>query len=135
MKLLPLLILSILTQVTCNSLAFAETSVDDELLLADEAIESPAMNIEGKYKKEKEKEVTSTFEEQPQAIAKPRKKTRTHELTPSEKLKLVRQRLEERNRIMIEKKMEQIRYQQELALARQLQRSMNQTLKSIDNIE
>jgi hypothetical protein len=35
---------------------------------------------------------------------------------------------------MVEKKMEQIRYKQELALARQLERSMNQTLKAIDNV-
>jgi hypothetical protein len=48
---------------------------------------------------------------------------------------MYRERLEERNKIMVERKMEQIRFQQEVALARKLEQSMNQTLKSIDNIK
>jgi hypothetical protein len=36
---------------------------------------------------------------------------------------------------MVEKKMEQIRFQQEMALARQLEQSMNQTIKAIDNVK
>jgi hypothetical protein len=44
----------------------------------------------------------------------------------------MREKLEIRNRIMVEKKMEQIRWQQELALAKKLEQSMNQTINAID---
>lgn len=97
----------------------AETTSDD-ITLADEAISAPTMNIEGQYKVNAEETV------------KPQQKRK---LSQSEKLKLYREKLEERNRIMVEKKMEQIRYQQELALAKKLEQSMNQTLKAIDTIE
>ena len=53
-------------------------------------------------------------------------------LSPSERLRLRRQQLEVRNRIMVEKKMEQIRWQQEIALAKKLEESMNQTIQAID---
>ncbi len=106
-----------------GSVAFAETeiTINDEVTLADEAIQAPEMNIEGKYKVESPA---------PKKVNKPVKK-----ISASDRLKLLRMRLEERNKIMLEKKMEHIRYQQELALARQLEQSMNQTLKAIDEIK
>jgi hypothetical protein len=108
-----------------SAVADTEITLSDELSLADEAIESPQMNIEGQYQIET-----------PVAPA-PKKAVRRaapKKVSASDRLKLYRERLELRNRIMVEKKMEQIRYQQELALARQLERSMNQTLKAIDNV-
>lgn len=103
----------------------AETETPDELTLADEAIETPALNIEGQYQVQE----VAPKKQVERIVQKPRK------ISQSEKLKLYRERLEERNRIMVEKKMEQIRFQQEIALAKKLEASMNQTLKAIDNIE
>jgi len=118
--------------LTLLSLVFAfnvhadtELSVNDELTLADEAIQSPAMDIEGQYKVE-----TQVPQKKPA-----QKKQIQKQLSSSDRLKLLRQRLEERNKIMVEKKMEQIRYQQELALARQLEQSMNKTIQAIDGIK
>ncbi len=109
----------------------AETSSDD-LTLADEAIQSPTLDIEGQYKvQEAAPAHEAAAVAAPVKIA-PKKEVR---LSQSDRLKLYRERLEERNRIMVEKKMEQIRYQQELALARQLEQSMNQTLKAIDTVK
>lgn len=108
----------------------AETSSDD-LTLADEAIESPTLDIEGQYKVQEAAPVHEAAVVAPVKIA-PKKEPR---LSQSDRLKLYRERLEERNRIMVEKKMEQIRYQQELALARQLEQSMNQTLNAIDSVK
>jgi hypothetical protein len=112
----------------------AETS-SEELTLADEAIQAPTMDIEGQYLVKEEvkpepvavKEVTEVKVSAPKKIAK--------KLSQSDRLKIYRERLEERNKIMVEKKMEQIRFQQELALARQLENSMNQTLKAIDQVK
>lgn len=110
--------------------AKAEINSDD-LALADEAIQSPAMDIEGQYKVQEPAVVhEAAVVEAPVKLAPKKVKT----LSQSDKLKLYRERLEERNRIMVERKMEQIRYQQELALARQLEQSMNQTLKAIDSV-
>lgn len=114
-----ILILGLLMSAAVN--AETEITLNDEITLADEAVEAPELNIEGKYRVEKPA---------PKKIVKPVKK-----ISSSDRLKLLRTRLEERNKIMLEKKMEQIRYQQELALARQLEQSMNQTLKAIDEIK
>jgi hypothetical protein len=119
-----------------NVKADTETSVADELTLADEAIQAPALNIEGQY------QVAPTpapVQRAPVAQAAPAAPVRRlapapKKLTASDRLRILRNRLEERNRIMVEKKMEQIRFQQELALARQLEQSMNQTIKAIDNV-
>lgn len=107
----------------------AETN-DNDLALADEAIQSPSMDIEGQYQV---KEVV--VKETPKEEVKITPKKMVKKISQSERLKLYRERLEERNKIMVERKMEQIRYQQELALARQLEQSMNQTLKAIDHIK
>lgn len=102
----------------------AETTPDD-LTLADESIQSPTINIEGKYKIQEPAAV-------PVVVVTPVKVKR---LSQSDKLKIYRERLEERNKIMVEKKMEQIRFKQELALAHKLEQTMNQTLKAIDTIQ
>lgn len=118
-----LMILSVL--LAFNVKAETEVAID-ELTLADEAIQSPTMNIEGQYQ---------VAPEPTPAPVKRAPRPAPKKLTSSDRLKLLRERLEERNRIMVEKKMEQIRFQQELALAKQLEQSMNQTLKSIDGIK
>ena len=117
-----LLLLSLALAFNVN--AETELNLNDDLTLADEAIQSPAMNIEGQYKVE-----------EPVAPKKVVKRQAPKQLSSSDRLKLLRQRLEERNRIMVEKKMEQIRFQQELALARQLEQSMNKTIQAIDGVK
>jgi len=112
-----------------NVKADSENSVSDDLTLADEAIQSPTMDIEGQYRVQEPAHEAATVAA-PVKIA-PRKAPK---ISQSDRLKIYRTRLEERNRIMVEKKMEQIRFQQELALARQLEQSMNQTLKAIDSV-
>lgn len=109
-----------------NAKADTDITISDELTLADEAIQAPTMNLEGQY------EAPAPAPAPKQVVV---KKPAPKKLTASDRLKLLRERLEERNRIMVEKKMEQIRYQQELALARQLEQSMNQTIKAIDGIK
>ena len=126
-----LMLLSVL--LAFNVKADTEVNVSDELTLADEAIQAPALNIEGQYQVEAPAApapVKRVVVRRPAPPAPVQKK-----LTSSDRLKLLRERLEVRNRIMVEKKMEQIRFQQELALARQLEQSMNQTIKAIDNVK
>lgn len=108
----------------------AEISTDD-LTLADEAIAAPTMDLEGQYKVQEQAPVheAAAVVETPKLAPKKIKR-----LSASDKMKLYRERLEERNRIMVERKMEQIRFQQELALAKKLEQSMNQTLKAIDSV-
>jgi len=118
-----LLLLSL--AVSINGYADTELNVNDELALADEAIQSPTMTIEGQYKMEAP--VAPKKAEPKRVVQK--------QLSSSDRLKLLRIRLEERNKIMIEKKMEQIRFQQELALARQLEQSMNKTIQAIDGLK
>lgn len=127
-----LMLLSVL--LAFNVKADTEINVNDELALADEAIQSPTINIEGKYKVE---EPVAAPAPAPAPVQQVRRAPRPapKQLTSSDRLRLLRQRLEERNRIMVEKKMEQIRFQQEMALARQLEQSMNQTIKAIDNVK
>lgn len=57
------------------------------------------------------------------------------DLSATEKLKVYRQKLEEKNLILLAKKMEMIRLQQEMALLRNLERSMDQTLNAIEKIQ
>ncbi len=113
-----------------NVKADTDLTINDELTLADEAIQAPTMNIEGQYQ---------VAEPTPAPAPAPKRvvvrKPAPKKLTASDRLKLLRERLEERNRIMVEKKMEQIRFQQEMALARQLEQSMNQQLKALDNVK
>lgn len=53
-------------------------------------------------------------------------------LSPSELLKRRREKLEERNKIMVEKKIEDIRVKQEIALTEKLQSSFNQSLNNLN---
>lgn len=108
---------------------YAETSSDD-LTMAEESIQAPTMDIEGQYLVKEEVKPEAPKEVKLAAPVKVRKK-----ITQSERMRMIRERLEERNRIMVERKMEQIRFQQELALARKLEQSMNQTLNAIDSIK
>jgi len=103
----------------------------DDLTLADEAISNPSVDIEGQYQVKEEK--AAPVAEKEVKVVTPIKVAK--KVSQSDRLKMYRERLEERNRIMIEKKMEMIRYRQEMALARQLEASMNQTIKAIDNVK
>jgi len=116
------LILLLTGLVTVNSYADVDTS---DLAMPDETIEAPALNIEGQVKAKAE--VIAPIEEKKIVVTEVKKP-----LSPSERLRLRRQQLEVRNRIMVEKKMEQIRWQQEIALAKKLEESMNQTIQAID---
>lgn len=109
----------------------AETNSDD-LSLADEAIQAPTMDLEGQYQVKEEAKVAPMAIKEVK-IAAPKKVAR--KISQSDRMKMYRERLEERNKIMIERKMEQIRFQQELALARKLEQSMNQTLRAIDSVK
>lgn len=118
-----------------NVKADTEINVNDELTLADEAIQAPTIDIEGKYKIAEPTPAPAPVPAPVQQVEVRRVAPAPKRLTSSDRLKLLRARLEERNRIMVEKKMEQIRFQQEMALARQLEQSMNQTIKAIDNVK
>ena len=112
-----------------NLKAETDMYINDDLTLADEAIESPTMDIEGRYKIAEPTQAPAPIQKIKRAPRAPKK------ISSSDRLRSLRQKLEERNRIMIEKKMEQIRFQQEMALAKKLEASMNQTLRAIDNIK
>ena len=117
-----------------NVKADTEFDINDELTLADEAIQSPTIDIEGKYKIAEP--VAAPIPPPPvQVVRRVAPAPAPKKLTASDRLKILRERLEVRNRIMVEKKMEQIRFQQELALAKQLEASMNQAIKAIDNVK
>jgi hypothetical protein len=110
----------------------AETNSED-LILADEAIQSPTLDIEGQYKVKEEVKAEPVVAIKEVKVAAPKKIAK--KISQSDRLKMYRERLEERNKIMVERKMEQIRFQQELALARKLEQSMNQTLRAIDSVK
>ena len=129
-----LMLLSVL--FAFNVKADTEVNISDDLTLADEAIQAPTLNIEGQY--QVEAPAPAPVRRAPpvqQAPVVRRAPPVQKKLTSSDRLRILRGRLEERNKIMVEKKMEQIRFQQELALARQLEQSMNQTIKAIDNVK
>ncbi len=127
-----LMLLSLL--LAFNVKADTEITISDDLSLADEAIQSPTMNIEGQYQIAAPAPVTAQAPQRIERVVR-RAPAPKKPLSSSERLKALRERLEERNRIMVEKKMEQIRFQQEMALARQLEASMNNTLRAIDGIK
>lgn len=58
----------------------------------------------------------------------------TKNLTATEKLKIYRTKLEERNLVLLEKKLEMIRLQQEMALLKNLENSMNKTLERLNKL-
>lgn len=124
-----LLLLSLLVSGAIHA---QENISDDDIALANEVINTPAMNIEGTYKVP-EPTVIDIPPSLPTPVVVPAPAPK--KLTMSDKLRLRRARLEERNRIMMEKKLEKIRFQQELMLAKQLEAQLNKTFKAIDSIE
>lgn len=124
-----LLLLSLLVSGAIHA---QENISDDDIALANEVINTPAMNIEGTYKVP-EPTVIDIPPALPNPVVVPAPAPK--KLTMSDKLRLRRARLEERNRIMMEKKLEKIRFQQELMLAKQLESQLNKTFKAIDSIE
>lgn len=58
----------------------------------------------------------------------------TKNLTVTEKLKVYRTKLEERNLVLLEKKLEMIRLEQEMALLKNLENAMNKTLRSLESL-
>jgi hypothetical protein len=56
------------------------------------------------------------------------------ELSEAERMRIYRSKLENRNLVLLERKIEEIRMQQELALAKKLEQSMNQTISAIGKL-
>lgn len=56
------------------------------------------------------------------------------QLTPAQKLEQTRKKMEERNRQMVDKKIENIRIKQELALTKKLQTAFDQNMDNIDSV-
>lgn len=124
--------LALLALMVLAAQSYAQDAVTpDDLAFADEVLESPTLNINGKIQEEKtvveEKKVEEVAPVQKIAVRKP--------LTQSQKIQLYRAKLEERNRMMVQKKIEEIRLRQELALMKQLEAQMNKTLKAIESVE
>lgn len=55
-------------------------------------------------------------------------------LTPAEKLKIHRRRLEARNEALVKKQIETIRLQQELILMKKMRKAFENNLENIENI-
>lgn len=110
------IIMLLISLVAFNTYAEVDTT---DLGSADEALEMSKIDLEGTLKEKAPAPVEKKI-----IMKKP--------LSASERLRLRRERLEYRNKIMVEKKMEQIRWQQEIALAKKLEDSMNQTIKAIE---
>jgi len=55
-------------------------------------------------------------------------------LTPAQKMKLYRKRLEKQNELMVKKKIETLRYKQEVEMMKKLKAVFNQQMKALDNI-
>lgn len=106
------------------SLKLKADDLPEDIMMVDEAIQSPTMNLEGSYRLKDDKTTLAVS-----SAKKPVKK-----MSPSDKLKSYRAWLEERNRMMLERKLEQIRYKQELVLTKQLEKSMNNAIKAMDSV-
>lgn len=57
------------------------------------------------------------------------------QLTSAERLKLFREQLEKKNELMVKKKIETLRYQQELEMMKKIQNAFNQSMQNINNIQ
>lgn len=55
-------------------------------------------------------------------------------LTRAERLKLLRQKLEKKNELMVKKKIELIRYQQEAEMYKKMEAAMNKMMTNLNNI-
>ncbi len=109
------------------------TTTASDLSMADEVIDSPSLNIKGQLTEE---EKIIPVEEAPvKVVKKVRPVQKRKPLTQSEKIQLYRARLEERNRIMVQRKIEEIRLKQEMALMRKIETQMNNTLRALDTVK
>jgi hypothetical protein len=106
------------------SIQLKADELPEDIMMVDEAIQSPSMNLEGSYRLKDDKSTLAIS-----GSKKPSKK-----MSASDKLKSYRAWLEERNRMMLERKLEQIRYKQELVLTKQLEKSMNNAIKAMDSV-
>lgn len=122
--------LLILLCLSTSSLLAQESVTPDDLAFADEVLESPTLNINGKIAEEKPAAPKMEEVVAPKPVMVTRKP-----LTASQKMVLYRAKLEERNRQMVQKKMEEIRLRQEIMLMKQLEAQMNKTLKAIESVE
>ncbi len=61
--------------------------------------------------------------------------TQGKQLTSAQRLKLFREQLEKRNEIMVKKKIETLRYKQELEMMKKIQNAFNQSMQNINNIQ
>jgi hypothetical protein len=57
------------------------------------------------------------------------------QLTPAQRLKLLRKKLEKRNELMVKRKIETLRYQQEVEMMKKIQSAFNKTMQNLDNIQ
>lgn len=55
-------------------------------------------------------------------------------LTPAQKLKRLRKRLEKKNELLVKKQIETMRLQQELELNKKIQKAFKQTMDQLDQI-
>lgn len=56
-------------------------------------------------------------------------------MTSAQRLKLFREKLEKRNELMVKKKIETLRYKQELEMMKKIQNAFNQSMQNINNIQ
>lgn len=119
--------LFVLGLLVSGALCAQEYSLEEEMQMANEAINAPTLNIEGQYQIPTPAPAPVVVQAAPAPVRAP--------LSMSERMRLRRAKLEERNRIMMEKKMEQIRLQQEVALAKQIEAQMNNALQAIGEIK
>jgi len=57
------------------------------------------------------------------------------QLTSAQRLKLFREQLEKRNELMVKKKIETLRYKQELEMMKKIQNAFNQSMQNLNNIQ
>ncbi|MDC1175686.1 hypothetical protein OAT67_09820 [Bacteriovoracaceae bacterium] len=55
-------------------------------------------------------------------------------LTPAQKLKLIRKKLEKQNELLVKKKIEMMRYQQEVMLMKKMQTVFDDQMQKIENL-
>ncbi|OUR98535.1 hypothetical protein A9Q84_03740 [Halobacteriovorax marinus] len=56
-------------------------------------------------------------------------------LTASERMKILRKKLEKRNELMVKRKIETLRYQQEVEMMKKIQSAFNKTMNNLNNIQ
>lgn len=55
-------------------------------------------------------------------------------MTEAQKLKIIRKKLEKQNELLVKKKIEMMRYQQEVMLMKKMQKVFNDQMKKIENL-